>query len=380
MSLNLTSFLRRDAAIADHSLVDHSWWNGTGLAGESAILDISSMRNPNNIKPELELEWGLGGPDIDLNEPAGVVERNLPDEGMEDAGRVIVFARHMMNAGYRGRQVVAGIRQKFSQPAILAARRGLRELFGMEGLTGRILIDARGYPDCRAAMKVAANSPYKRFIKYVAGCKCGDHHVLPANERALFGEIVASTGNPTDDFMAGSETSSSLVSHCRSTMLPVLAAEGDLDKSVLDSTLIEMMNVTGLPSGIAEGIHAMKASNFAKVRAAFRWLDKQIDAAEDSRYAGNVDAKEFRLGQADMPVEIFDAQPGEINLNERQAPLDVELFKESAAPLDVEPSPFQEPELEGSDEIILDEQAEVLPSLEDVVLTGDMDFGDGDKP
>lgn len=317
--MNLTDFFRRDAAIEDHSLIDHSWMQNSGLAREDdPILNVESMKNPNNIKPELEVEWGLGAGDgdIGMDEPAGVVTRNIPEENLGDASAVILFARDMMNRGYRGRQVAASLKKKYPPALLKKASTGLRNLFALEGIVGRVLVDARGYKSCQAAIKATANSPFKGFIKYVYGCNCGDPHVLPMNDGGILGSIQASSGNGMDDFLgSGATATSKMVAHCHSTMMPIIAARGDLDKSDLDGTMVELMNLTPVPQGVISKIMAMPISNLAKARAAFRWLDKQVDAAEDRKYADAVDNSEFIVQQADNEIDIFDGPEAGIEVD-----------------------------------------------------------------
>lgn len=350
--MNLTNMLRRDAAVEDHSLVDHSWVE-TGLSRKDGpILDIESMKNPNNVKPQLEVEWGLGGGDIDLDEPAGIVQRNIPEDD-NDANSVILFARDMMNRGARGRQVAAALRGKYPQPLLAKAQKGLRAMFALEGLVGRIMVDARGYRNCQAAVKSASLSPYKRFIKYVYGCSCGDPHTIPIREHGVIGSVAAGTGNATDDFFASDHSASVSVPHCRSTMMPILSSRGDLDPSLMDGTLVEMMNLTPLPESVADQIRAMKCSDMAKIRAAFRWIDKQADSAEDAKYAGRVDASEFQLRRADNEIDLSGLPLAELPVDEK--PGDIELDELFDAPqIDVDLVQFQEPEFEGSDEVTLD--------------------------
>jgi len=332
--MNLSGLLRRDAAIEDHSLVDHSWMHsGGGLARQDdSILNVESIRNPNNVKPQVEVEWGLGGPDIDLDEPAGIVKRNIPEENLGDANAVILFARDMMNRGYRGRQVVAGLRAKYPPVLLAKAAKGLRAMFALEGIVGRVMVDARGYNDCQAAVKATANSPYKRFIKFVYGCSCGDPHMIPVNATGVIGAISASSGNGFDDFLAGDSRESHLAAHCRSTMLPIMASQGDLDQSLLDGTLTEMMNVTPFPQAVVKKLWAMPTSNLAKVREAFRWLDRQVDVAEDAKYAGKVDASDFQVRQADNELDILGPAMADLDVDPVNPDLSTDIETEEAVP------------------------------------------------
>lgn len=371
--MNLTALLRRDAAIEDHSLVDHSWMQESGLARvDDPILDIDSMRNPNNVKPQLEMEWGVGGPDIDLDEPAGAVQRNVSDD-IGDPEPVIMFARDMMNRGYRGSQVVASLRKRFPSALLANASKGLRSMFALEGLVGRIMVDARGYRSCQDALKSASNSPFKRFVKYTFGCCCGEPHVLPSNDMDIIGSVQESAGNPTDAFLAGEKTTSKTATHCRSTMLPILSSQGDIDKSLLDGTLIEMMNLTPVPEGVLKDIRAMKTSNLAKIRAAFRWLDNSIDASEGSKYANDADSGAFNLVHADNEIDIFDAPLADIPVDERPASLDVDVELFESPDMGIEMEQFKEPEFEGTgDEIVVDDFEQAPPQL-DVSMTQDME-------
>jgi hypothetical protein len=322
--MNLDNIFKRDSAIVDHSWMDRE-----------SIIDVESMKKPNNIKPELEMEWNLGGPDVDLNEPAGIVQRNLPDDAGEDASKVIIFARDMMNRGFSGRKVAASLKNRFSIASLTAAKDDLRSLFALDGIIGRIVVDSRGYKDCRAAIKTIANSPYKNFVKYVYGCNCGDPHVLPEVGGDLFGDIQdgEGTGNAMDDFFTGGRVASkAVVSHCRSTMLPIMSARGDLDKSMLDGTLVEMMNLNSVPAAVVSSIKSRKGNNLGKIREAFRWIDRQAEKAEDQKYAGKTYAGEFHLKQADNEVSFIDAPEAEMEIDGTNPSLMTEIEAPMPAP------------------------------------------------
>lgn len=364
--MNLTGFFKRDAAINDLS-----WMQTSGLARvDDPILDISGMKNPNNIKPELEMEWG-GGMEINMDEPAGTVQRNIPKENLGDADAVIFFARDLMNKGLRGRQVAASLKKRFPSASLANASRGLRAMFALEGLVGRVMVDARGYKSCQAAIKATANSPYKRFVKYVYGCSCGDPHCIPVNETGLMDGIQESSGNGFDDFMASGSghTASMMVSHCRSTMLPVIAAMGDLDKSYLDETMTEMMNMTALPEGVVKGIRAMDSNNLSKARAAFRWLDKQADDMEDAQYSGPVNSGEFALGQADNEIDFFSAPMADIEVDSEVGQLAIDT--PPLGDVDIDFSENLAPEFQGIDEVELGEV--VVPPV-DLEVDGRQDW------
>ena len=349
--MNLTSIFKKDAA-----LVDLAWTrDGIVHTGEPQ-LDISGVKNPNNVKPQLEMEWGLGGPNVDLDEPAGAVKRNLPEDAEGDAGPVVMFARDMMNRGFSLAKVATELRKKYGSSIPKSAKAGLADLFRMDGIIGRVAIDGRGYASCKDAIKAASTSPYKRFVRYVLGCECGEPHMMPAGGSEGL-QMADSTGNPMDDFLGASDVakSASKVAHCRSTMLPLLGSE--LDPSYMDDTLVEMMNVAGLPQTVVDRVSAMKASNLAKVAAAFRWMDRNAAAVEAGRYSEAAGNAEFRLKRADVPLDVgtqAEAQMEDVWMGEVPAEVVVEPGLEEQ---DVEMGQFMEPEFEGGDEVGLDDVA-----------------------
>jgi hypothetical protein len=309
--------------------------------------------------------------EVNMDEPAGVVQRNIPEENIGDADSVIFFARELMNKGLRGRQVAASLKSRYPANLLAHASKGLRSMFAMEGLVGRVMVDARGYKNCQAALKAVANSPYKRFIKYVYGCSCGEPHVLQSSDNGAIDVVKASTGNGFDDFMASDEkrTASKMVSHCRSTMMPMIAAQGDLDKSYLDETMTEMMNVTGIPEGVVAEIRAMEGTNLAKIRSAFRWVDRHADEMEDAQYQGKVDSSEFALGQADNEIDFFSAPLSEIDVDSDVNQISIET--PALSDVDIDFSENLPPEFEGVDEVVLED---VVVPTSDLEVDGRQDW------
>lgn len=308
----------------------------------------------NNIKDDLQLEWGYGTIPPDLSEPdAGRVERTMP-EGF-DAAPIIFFARDLMNRGFMGRRLSAALRAKFSASDLIAAKDQLSKQLALQGIVGTVAVDGRGYKDCKAALRSASRSPFKGFIKYVIGCSCGTPHMMPESREAAR-KVEASTGNPTDDFIAAAEPHKmAMVSHCRSTMLPILASRGDLDKSELDQTLTEMMNVTGLPSSIAAKIRAADATNLNKVRVAFRFLAENTEKGASSKYEGKVNTSEFVIDTEERPIELVEpVDASQIDIDPRPARMSAEQPK-PLVPDDVEMTTFEEPEFRGGSDIELDE-------------------------
>jgi len=362
------------------SIVDHSWAESLGgMVSDEPLIDVEELKNPNNIKPELEVQWGGGGPEIDIDEPAGVVERNLGDES-PDVDSVIMFARDQMNRGLMGRDLNRALQSKFDAETLKAASEGLAEQLKLEGIVGCVAIDGRGYMDCKEALKASRQSPYKGLIRYVIGCECGTPHTMPKAPRGrLLGDAADSTGSAVDDFLADSGThKAEMVPICRSTALPILGRD-ELDASEVNAGLIDMMTVTGLPEDVAG--EAKKKGGLKAFQAAFRWLQETREAREKGKYAESVDASEHVIEPTDMPVDVapevkreaisVNAQPnrgfeidvagagpsvdGVVPVNGAADQLPVEFDKEFVAQ-EVEPGVFLEEEFEGTDEVELDEE------------------------
>ena len=300
--MNLTEMMR------EGSLQDLRWTK-TGLLDPGQITfdpEAEGVKNPNNTKPELEIEWGYGDISPDFSEPAaGVVKRNIPKEDQFDAGPVILFARDRMNAGCSKLEVLAALRAKFAASQLHLAKDGIAKQLRLDGVVGRFAVDSRGYKDCKTAMKVASASPYRRFLRYVIGCSCGDPHMLPSSGSGRTAECQSS-GNGMDDFIASDDHHSpNLTAHCRSTMLPIFA--GDISDEWVDSTLIDLSEVVQLPEDNVKYLRKSSMSPTSKLAAAFRLVDRRREGIAAQKYAKKVDASEFVLdvvGDVDVDKEV----------------------------------------------------------------------------
>jgi len=357
--MNLTEILK------DASLQNHSWMaDGLTRPGEFTFdPEAHDVKNPNNTKPELEMEWGYGGMEpIFMEDPsAGEVRRNLPPDAVEDAGEVIRFARDMMNRGHSREFVAKAITSSFPMRTLARATDELRSLFSLDGIVGRIAVDARGYDSCKDALKAAARSPYKRFIKYVIGCDCGDPQMIHDHRD---GGLVASDDVGFDGFLKEDERrpyEASLRPHCRSTMLPILAGMGDLDESEMDSTLIDLMNLTNLPESIVE--EDAGRTPLARVRDAFRAIDRMAAKARAAAYDEQPDASEFVVRMADNEVEIDAPARPPIELDDTRA-AKVELDVIEFEGIDVDMAQGMPGIFAGVDEISLDDVVEPVSALD----------------
>jgi len=298
-----------------------------------------------------------------------------------------------MNRGVMGKKLISSLRQKFTADDLKAAKDGLRSQFALEGIVGCIAVDGRGYKNCQAALAAATHSPFKGFIRHVIGCSCGTPHQIPSSDGRMV--VAESKSGSVDEFLAsGDNEGTKLVSHCQSTMLPILAAKGDLDSSEMDQTLIDVMNVTELPEDAVQTIRESKCGNLQKVQKAFRQLVSIRDRREAEKYSGKVDTAGFVVDTEERPIELVDAPKKEevaVDLNrETTAELQINSKKDGSKGLpvnekpaelvadvvafaaqDVEMETFKEPEFENADEIGLDEELPG-PGEVDVDLRQDM--------
>lgn len=337
--------------VDDHKyqIADLSWLS-EGLLGRDTLRpDAAGVKKHNNVKPELEFQWG---PSMMVEDaPAGTVVRNVRDEG--DAGPVILFARDMMNQGRHPKSVVAALTHKFGKEAVAKHKELISKQLRLAGIVGCVAIDARGYASCKDALKTASKSPYKRFIRHTLGCSCGTPHSLPVGDS---GAVSGGTGGTLDNFLAANDSyKAASRKHCRSSMLPIMA--GDLDDSEMDKTLLELVDMTGMPGNVVSKIREAKVSNAAKLRMAFMWdMERQRRAGAWKPKA--VKADEYNL--TDPQTVVGDAVSEPQVVGEAQYDLsdpqmgDVELA--DAASVDIDPTLLPEAEFAGVDGMVFDSE------------------------
>jgi hypothetical protein len=361
--MNLGKMLDENAPgkrVTNASLADLRWLDSGSMKTPSEPFEVGGSvgKKNNNIKPELEVEWGYGGiAPLFTEQKSGIVDRNLPPELEEISNPVIIFARDQMNRGVMGKKLVASLRKKFTAEAIKASESGLRKQIALEGIVGCIAVDGRGYKNCKAALAVAQHSPHKKFIKHVIGCSCGTPHMIEENVGSqTFSAKVASTGNAADDFFASEDKhSKSMVTHCRSTAMTIIEARGDIDESEMDKTMIDVMSSVGLSASEVASIKAKETNNLKRVQAAFRRVNANQEKVEASKYQGKVDTAGFVIDTEDRPIDLVEAKVAkEQKVNLSRAKISFEEKKVEAS-VEIEGGTFIGAEFKGYDEITLDE-------------------------
>lgn len=328
-----------DGMLREGSLTDLGWMRSP----EEETFDIEELKAPNNIKEEAQTQWGYNdmSPIFTEDEPSGIV-----GEKPRKSGQVVAFVRHMMNQGRTAFEIDREIKKRFVREEISAEVDGLREMFSLDGIVGRVAVDARGYESCKEAMMAAELSPHKGTLRFIMGCSCGEPQMVQVDDGRL--DVVSSSGNATDDFLSISEChSANEVPHCRSTMLPLYAAVDDLDPSWVDDLMITVENVSGLPGDDVSRIRKMDKKPIEKVKEAFRKIDARSREEEAARYAGKVDSSEFR-------IEMAETIGGEVpNVLPRQEDVDMRVnlkgtFFEGSDVIELEDVKVPESDLEMS--------------------------------
>jgi hypothetical protein len=298
------------AILKEGSVVDHSWME-EGLVAPN--FDPSGHNRNNDIKPELELEFGLSdvAPLFDETN-SGEVKRNIPEDALGDMGPVVIFARGMMNAGASAKTVDQAIRAKFAKVQISKEVKALLRMFKLDGVVGRFVLDGRVPGGCVAAVKQAANSPFKKFIRHVIGCQCGDPQMIHSNKVGM--KMVESSGNAMDDFFNDNQKHASvLVPHCRKVGLPLLASMDDLDEEWLSDTLIDIGNIAGAEDVVKSA--KVAGSPAVKAREVFRAIDRVAAEGEAKKYAGRVETSSFVVEMAENEVELSGVAMPDIEIN-----------------------------------------------------------------
>jgi hypothetical protein len=356
-----------DGILKEGSLTDLTWYqDGMKNPGEITF-NPEGSKNPNNTKPEAQDQWGYGDISPIFDEDiAGVVDRHIPLEDLGDVAPVVIFARDLMNKGADAKTVDREIKANFTKEEMRQGIKGLKELIAMDGIIGRIAIDARGYKNCEQAKRATENSPYKRYLKFVIGCTCGDPHMIPVADEKM--EIVASTGNVADDFFAMSDAPHQVktIPHCQSIRMPLYAAIDDLDPEWTNDLLTVVENISGVPAGELEKIKMLDAQPVKKAQTLFRVIDKIATDKEVQKYASQVDASEFMIEAGENEIELFAEAMPEMDIDGsagdfmgQEVPSILAEIEDIDMAMDTQGTIFED-----SDVIELDDEIEVQPDLD----------------
>jgi len=331
------------------SILDHDWWvDGLPIREGEPNYDARDHHRDNNSKIELQTEFNMQTTDPVFGDFTGEVEctpsNNEPWHRWDSVDGPIVFARDMMNSGKIAREVDTALKNKFTPGILREAASALRELFGMDGMIGRFVIDGTGYKSCSDALKLAQNSPFKGFVRYVSGCSCGDHVLFSSSEGHQIENYVEPTGDIVGDMLQAGQNEEVTQSHCPSTMLPVLGEDVGDTQTI---ELLDKLQMTNLSSTMASELVASDLSNIQKLKIAFRRLDDVEWQEQANIYSQPVDASEHRIESSEMDVSFRSpAMPDLEGVDPSVGEVTAEFDGEQEQ-IDIESGQFLSPEFEG---------------------------------
>jgi hypothetical protein len=235
----------------------------------------------------------------------------------------------------------------------------LKKLLEYEGIIGCIAVDASDYNSCKEAAEEAANSPNKKFMRYVMNCSCGEVHIARSGGSIFEEGVLEASENATDEFLSKSIVhEEELKPHCKTTLRPILSGMEDLDESDMDQTLIHLMTVDDLTPEQIKKIKNNKKSSTEKIGMAFRQAYKN-KTADDGAYTEFVDASEYQI-ESDFLVETIDPSKKDMDVD-----IAADITQDLAETISA--STYQEPEFEGIDS--LEHPMQSLIEMEDVAST-----------
>jgi len=328
--------LNKTGMFRDASLANLSWLT------DAVTFDSDQMKDPTDkMISELGVEWGRAPGDIGEIENLNVVERNIPKDIPNDNGMVVRFARERMLQGKMGAELGRMIREKFPRETIVASLPELKKALELEGILGTVVVDAQGFDSCEEAMKFASKSPFRKHQKYIINCNCGStHDISDGGGTDLFASLEGEASeNAIDGFLSdGSVHKEERTAHCVKTMKPILAGMDDLPSQMVDSTLVELMNSSGITEEEAETIKKKKGKASKKIAFAFKLAASKVRMAKRMRYGDPVDNSEHIMNKAamsvDMPV-IAKIEEIDVCVADERLDREVDLTPEAGASINI---------------------------------------------
>jgi hypothetical protein len=365
---------------------------------------------PNDIKPELEFELGYGDIDPKYSEiKYDEVERNIP------SNEVVKFASMCLNRGIMGQDLVVELKGNFDTQTLRDSAEGLKEVLKGEGIVGCVAVDATYFDSCQEALRYSSQSPFKRYVKYIIGCDCGTCDI--ADGRKSVDKELKASDNSVDSFFNADDLNHEVSTnpYCKTTMMPVINAYGDLQEEDMDGTMIDLMNITEVTddeddskkeahirvsSAFKKAYESRKATNVSyseKIDASEYAVDQDsslenfnvdreikresVDVGFDSGVDGVSVDKEAKVEASldvdpkasDMDFDIGSSVFGSIDIDERQGDLDMEIAEQTASISDIDISEYRPEGFDGIDIVSLDENVEKESDL-DIDMTEGFSF------
>ena len=162
--MDLNKYLKEPAQLSP----DLGWWIN------AETFDVAgNHRNPHECKDELAMQWGNEG--YIVKPDSNIVPVQKENKKASIQASIVQLTRSLMNSGMK----TAAIRdylEKHQNPAVIkGCSQEIDRQLRLEGSVGRFVLDARGYKNCADALRFAEKNPFKKYIRYMIGCNCGNH-------------------------------------------------------------------------------------------------------------------------------------------------------------------------------------------------------------
>lgn len=289
---------------------DLGWWI------DAETFDVEgNHRNPHECKDELALQWGNEGYTLDTDEK--IVPVKAENKMASVQADIIQLTRSMMNSGMKTATIREYLAKHQNPNVIKACSQEIERQLRLEGSVGRFVLDARGYKNCAEALKVAEKNPFKKHLKYMIGCTCGNH----IKTKSFKSGMMLSGGDPIGDVMNDkSGTSVETKDSCPKTGMQILSGQGDLDESWAGNTMIDVLNACDLDEENGKKFSASKEQPYMKLKKFFIALDNGgFQRAEEDHLDMNSD-NGTNMNQAPVLVKLDDINTAPVEIDPKTGP------------------------------------------------------------
>jgi hypothetical protein len=146
-------------------------------------------------------------------------------------------------------------------------------------------------------------SPYHKHIAYVL-MRPSDAEGSSLVARKKQACTCSMDSGSIDGFMGNVEAESESGMYYKPLDLPVITSCGELDESYYDSTIVDLVNTSGLTENEAKDIYLASGNAWMKLKKAFRIANRRrLSQSAPSVNAAN-HAADFKMGASELDVQV----------------------------------------------------------------------------
>lgn len=263
---------------------------------------------------------------------------------------ILKYISQLQNQGYSCKYIYDRLLENFHSSEINKYIEDIRELFGMEGLIGTVVIDARNFDSCKEAYDCAKQSPYKSYIQGIIGCTCGKCNKIKVDS------TYETVGN---DFFASEKVTDKYISLCNETNYRQLNSVDEIENNKF-SNILKQLKIAGtddlsgietddLMGNVKKAFYNLmnKNSNLKEI-IIVNDDNEQVEASFNFDIEQPISEKEnVDVGFKASNVEINEQQTNEKDLNVQMGRIgnNIDLCNEAEKGLDVQIDSHGEVEL-----------------------------------